>query len=169
MLNLPNIMGDEDFSLESLKATKRNAQAFFYLVQSKADSLDKNFFGLSQEIYDEERALRYLEQMQHMRHLGKMCYFIKKSGQIIGEIDCLEEGPKGAVIDYWIDKNFRRQHLTSTALRLVEKHVFETGQYDFIALNIDPMNVASVGLALKNGYRSTTAMDAFIFCFEKTV
>lgn len=88
----------------------------------------------------------------------KFCFGIRLHGGTIlaGTIDAdldPQPGSRRAGLSYGVYPAFRRQGLATRAVRLTSRYLGERGDIDLIAIDVDPANVASIGVARRSGFR----------------
>ncbi|MFP5021159.1 GNAT family N-acetyltransferase [Pseudonocardia phyllosphaerae] len=80
-----------------------------------------------------------------------------RSGSVLaGTIDADFDpvpGSRRAGLAYGVYPGFRRQGLATRAVRLAARYLAERGDIDMIAIDVDPANVASIGVARRAGFR----------------
>ncbi len=115
-------------------------------------SESKQLLALEEKNKDELRKWgEHPEKINSEHHIFTVCYDSNIVGQII-LWDFEHKNGTTCSISYWIDADYQRKGITSTAVRLVANHAFSQLEVDTIEAHIQPENEPSKQLAIKLGF-----------------
>lgn len=148
MTEFPEILKDGDLELRRIKPTFELSAQVFAILEKNRERLhwmpwidavktqEDEFIGLSR-LYNNEQS-----------------YLIFVNNEIAGGIGSVKIHSRvGHVeIGYWLAGEFEGKGIMSRSVRLIERNIFETGDWNKVEIRVDAKNTASQNVAKRNGY-----------------
>jgi ribosomal-protein-serine acetyltransferase len=150
MTDFPEIIKDDDIELRMVAPTFDNARELFELV-------DANRAYLSQWLPWVPRIKAPEDEFAQLQkwHKKKQNWIIYQNDRMIGTVGLvhMEEDAKLVEFGYWMSAEFAGRGIMMRAVRVLEKMLFESGDWHRIEIRCDPENIASRRIPEKLGYK----------------
>jgi ribosomal-protein-serine acetyltransferase len=150
MTEFPEIIKDGDIELRIVAPTFDNARELFDVIEKNRKYFSE-YLGWVGHIQKPEDEFGQLQKW----HNRKSNWLIHKDDKIIGSVGFanMEEGAKLVEIGYWMSAEFAGRGIMTRAVRVLEKMLFESGDWHRIEIRCDPTNIASRRIPEKLGYK----------------
>lgn len=152
--NFPEEIKTARLVLKKSKPTIKRAEVMFKVVEENRERL-REWFDWEPKTRTVEDSLYYLFDTEKKCKDGeKVDYNIFLNKEYIGNIGIFDisQEHKSAEVGYWLTKTTVRQGIMTEALQAVEKEFFDNQNLIRMQLQCDTRNIASAGVAEKNGY-----------------
>ena len=151
MQPLPVGIVGSPFSLQHLAPTRDIAMVLYDVFTSDFDNM--RFWLRGEKIKSVDVVLRGIKRAYESGNMN-MYYILDKEQKTVGEIGfaSIMRESKSVYVDYWLMPEFRGRGLIDRFLWVMEELAFDVLKVDRVLLGIDAENLASRGVAERNGY-----------------
>lgn len=142
--------------MEIRPITLKDSDAFLMLMNTNRNRLKNYFPILTKSVTDKESTINYIKEKQQQQ-TDKASYtfvMLSEKNEIIGclIIKNINWATAKAELAYYIDKKQEGKGITSLGVSWIIDYCFSQLQLKSLFLRIDPKNIGSKTVALKNGF-----------------